>query len=247
MCKITSKIFLICTVLLFWVCKKFIDLFFELLKQIVHENFSTIMYKCNLVLVFFQTFSLLNEATVSNMYFQCTLYMWQVSWLFQTIALLLLLVGGHMFLRLHGVEKLTDAKQILIPASIFIAAGIALFLLGVVGCAGALKEQKCLLGFVCVLILCWNSSPVIFFYFSVLCCPDNNLLWSRGERGGDVPVQEQAEIESGEEHGQSTRWVRLRWSCDQKCRRLSKNGKLQAFGYFNTVFSSRSYCLIGSI
>ena len=69
------------------------------------------------------------------------------------MAILLLMVGIMLFLDLHGVERISDAKHILVPASIFIAAGIVLFLLGVVGCAGALKEQKCLLGFVSVFLI----------------------------------------------------------------------------------------------
>lgn len=118
--------------------------------------------------------------------------------------MLLFTVAVHLFIGLHGhgVEKLTDSKEILIPASIFIASSIALFLLGIVGCAGALKEQRCLLGFVSFRMQNFTFPGYISasLSLSVLDCSWNNFLGTVGECSADLPIQGKAELELRGQH-----------------------------------------------
>ena len=71
-----------------------------------------------------------------------------VFFLLQAAAALLCVIVGYIFFANAHYEKVTTSTNILVPASLFFAVGVFLFLLGIVGCVGAYKEQKCLLAFV---------------------------------------------------------------------------------------------------
>jgi tetraspanin-3 len=69
-----------------------------------------------------------------------------VSIFFVVCAILLLLVGGYMFLQYHEDNSIQYSKNILVPASIIIGVGLCLLIMAFSGFIGACKEQKCLLG-----------------------------------------------------------------------------------------------------
>ena len=48
----------------------------------------------------------------------------------------------------RNYEQMGEATYTLIPATIIMALGIFFFILGLVGCVGAFKEQRCMLGVV---------------------------------------------------------------------------------------------------
>lgn len=85
----------------------------------------------------------------------CTskLFLTLLSVFFWIVSLGLIFIGGYIFYGYHHVEKVADSVKILIPAAIIIAGGIFLFLLGIIGCIGAWKEQKCLLGLYFTILL----------------------------------------------------------------------------------------------
>jgi tetraspanin-3 len=57
----------------------------------------------------------------------------------------LMFMGAWIYKEYHNYNEIADAKYILVPATITMACGVFLFLLGMIGCIGAFKEQKCLL------------------------------------------------------------------------------------------------------
>ena len=67
---------------------------------------------------------------------------------FQIAGAGLLYIGIEVFLTYNNVSQLTKAMYVLVPASIIIATGIFMFVLGLVGCIGGCKESKCLLALV---------------------------------------------------------------------------------------------------
>eukprot|EP00914_Ancora_sagittata_P000093 GHVO01000494.1.p1 GENE.GHVO01000494.1~~GHVO01000494.1.p1 ORF type:complete len:253 (+),score=18.92 GHVO01000494.1:144-902(+) len=54
-------------------------------------------------------------------------------------------VAGYVFAGYPHFEQIVDAYYTLLPATIIAAVGVFFLLLGIVGCVGACKEQKCLL------------------------------------------------------------------------------------------------------
>lgn len=77
-----------------------------------------------------------------------------LSVLFWAIAALLFAVGSIVFVQYRHYDDLSDAWYTLIPATILLGVGLLLILIGIVGCVGACKEQRCLLGmFFTVLIV----------------------------------------------------------------------------------------------
>jgi len=65
----------------------------------------------------------------------------------------LIFVGSWVFKEFDHFEELSDAIHTLVPAAVLIGAGIFFFILGLIGCIGACKEQKCLLGLYFTLLL----------------------------------------------------------------------------------------------
>ena len=59
-----------------------------------------------------------------------------------------MIVGAWVFATYHHYDELTKGTHILVPAVIMMAVGVFIFVLGCMGCVGAFKEQKCLLGVV---------------------------------------------------------------------------------------------------
>ena len=57
-------------------------------------------------------------------------------------------MGAWMYKEYRHYDQIAEAKYTLIPATIIMASGVFLFLLGIIGCVGACKEQKCLLALV---------------------------------------------------------------------------------------------------
>ena len=64
---------------------------------------------------------------------------------FKTAAAILFYGGAWIFKTYHHFDQLTTANITLIPASILIAVGIVLFIVGVVGIIAAGKENRWLL------------------------------------------------------------------------------------------------------
>jgi len=65
----------------------------------------------------------------------------------------LIFVGAWVYKEYQHYEELTEARYTLVPATIMMAVGVFFFVLGLVGCVGAFKEQKCLLGLFFSLLL----------------------------------------------------------------------------------------------
>ncbi len=57
-------------------------------------------------------------------------------------------MGAWVYNEYQNYEQIGQALYTLVPASILIAIGVFFFILGIVGCVGAYKEQKCMLGLV---------------------------------------------------------------------------------------------------
>lgn len=70
-----------------------------------------------------------------------------VFWL-QVVAACLFIIGSIVFTEYRHYDQINDAWFTLIPAIVLLGVGILLVLIGVVGCVGAVKEQRCLLGLV---------------------------------------------------------------------------------------------------
>lgn len=62
------------------------------------------------------------------------------------------MVGAYVYSGYQHFEQIADATYTLLPATIIIAVGVFFFILGIIGCVGAFKEQKCLLGLVSLYI-----------------------------------------------------------------------------------------------
>ena len=73
----------------------------------------------------------------------------------QFVAGGLVFIGAWIFLEVKKVDEIADAKYTLLPAAILMACGIFLFILGIIGCVGAFKEQKCLLALVSCSQIFW--------------------------------------------------------------------------------------------
>ena len=65
---------------------------------------------------------------------------------FQIVAAAFIFIGVWVGLSYEKVENVADEKYMIFPVAILIGAGIFLFVLAVVGCIGAWKGHKCLLG-----------------------------------------------------------------------------------------------------
>ena len=62
----------------------------------------------------------------------------------------LICVGAWVYKEYHHYDLIAQSLYILVPATILMAVGVFFFLLGIIGCIGAYKEQKCLLGLVSI-------------------------------------------------------------------------------------------------
>ena len=80
--------------------------------------------------------------------------------LHQVAAVALIVIGVVMYSSYNTYSEITSADHILAPATIVIAVGIFLLLLGIVGCVGAFKEQKCLLGIVSYSLVLWKTTSI---------------------------------------------------------------------------------------
>ncbi|KAJ8304483.1 hypothetical protein KUTeg_018066 [Tegillarca granosa] len=65
--------------------------------------------------------------------------------IFWAAAAGLFFIGGWVFSTYHHFDELTRANLTLIPAGFLICVGVIMFILGIVGCIAAFKENKCLL------------------------------------------------------------------------------------------------------
>ncbi|XP_050400411.1 tetraspanin-3 [Patella vulgata] len=68
-------------------------------------------------------------------------------------AATLCFVGSWVYSTYSHFDELTEASLTLVPASIIIAGGIFMFIIGLLGCIAACKESKCLLAIFFSLIL----------------------------------------------------------------------------------------------
>jgi len=71
-----------------------------------------------------------------------------VTFYLQLGATVLIVIGVGMYSEFNNYSMITGSHHIIAPVAVLLTVGIFLFLLGVVGCVGAFKEQKCLLGMV---------------------------------------------------------------------------------------------------
>jgi tetraspanin-3 len=58
----------------------------------------------------------------------------------------LIFVGSWVYIEYQHFEQIAQALYTLVPATILLAVGVFFFILGLIGCVGACKEQKCILG-----------------------------------------------------------------------------------------------------
>ncbi|XP_048734850.1 tetraspanin-3-like [Ostrea edulis] len=65
--------------------------------------------------------------------------------IFWSVAAGLCFIGGWVFNTYKHFDEIAEANFTLVPASIIIAVGVMMFLVGIVGCIAAFKENKCLL------------------------------------------------------------------------------------------------------
>lgn len=80
-----------------------------------------------------------------------------ISLIFWAAAAGLFFIGGWVYNTYDHYDELTTANLTLIPATIIIAAGVFMFLVGVCGCLAACKENKILLAVlftVLLIVLC---------------------------------------------------------------------------------------------
>jgi len=68
-----------------------------------------------------------------------------LSLVFWGVAAGLMFLGAWVYKEYKNYDEIAQARFTLIPATIIMACAVFLFLLGVIGCVGACKEQKCLL------------------------------------------------------------------------------------------------------
>jgi len=76
-----------------------------------------------------------------------------LTFIFWGVAAGLIYVGSWVYKEFNHFEELTEAIHTLVPATVMIGAGIFFIILGLLGCVGACKEQKCLLGMYFTLLL----------------------------------------------------------------------------------------------
>lgn len=69
-----------------------------------------------------------------------------LSLLFWAAAGGLIFVGAWVYMEYNHYESIADSLYTLVPATIILAMGVFMFILAILGCAGAVKEQRCLLG-----------------------------------------------------------------------------------------------------
>lgn len=72
---------------------------------------------------------------------------------FWVVAVCLFIIGSIVFAEYKHYDQINDAWFTLIPAIVLLGVGILLVLIGVVGCVGAVKEQRCLLGLFSTILL----------------------------------------------------------------------------------------------
>lgn len=65
--------------------------------------------------------------------------------IFWAVTAGLFFVGGWVFNSYKHFDEIAEANFTLIPASIIIAVGVLMFIVGIVACIAAFKENKCLL------------------------------------------------------------------------------------------------------
>lgn len=90
-------------------------------------------------------------------------FMTVISLIFWGAAAGLIFVGAWVFKEYRDYSLLTESLYTLVPATILIAVGFFFFLLGIVGCVGACKEQKCLLGLFFTILLIIFAGMVASF------------------------------------------------------------------------------------
>nr|XP_022329944.1 tetraspanin-3-like [Crassostrea virginica] len=73
--------------------------------------------------------------------------------IFWAVAAGLFFVGGWVFNTYKHFDEIAEANFTLIPASIIIAVGVLMFIVGIVGCIAGFKENKCLLAVLFSLLL----------------------------------------------------------------------------------------------
>ncbi|XP_013411492.1 tetraspanin-3 [Lingula anatina] len=76
-----------------------------------------------------------------------------LSLIFWAAAAGLFYLGSYIFVTYKHYDDLADQKYTLVPAVITLAAGVFMFLVGLLGCIAACKEHKCLLATFFSLIL----------------------------------------------------------------------------------------------
>lgn len=69
-----------------------------------------------------------------------------ISFLFWACAAGLLFISIWVFVEYRHYQYLAQALYILVPASFLLATGCFFIVLGILGCVGACKEKKCILG-----------------------------------------------------------------------------------------------------
>ena len=84
-----------------------------------------------------------------------------MTFLHQVAAGGLIVIGVKMYSDIDGYTKISTASYILEPVAILFAVAIFLFLLGIIGCVGAFKEQKCLLGMVSNCAFSWGHESSV--------------------------------------------------------------------------------------
>ncbi|XP_074649944.1 tetraspanin-3-like [Tubulanus polymorphus] len=77
--------------------------------------------------------------------------------IFVAAAVALMFVGVSVYTTYNHPDQIATSEFLLIPASIVIAAGVFLFIVGIVACVAVIKENKCLLSVFFMILL------VVFF------------------------------------------------------------------------------------
>lgn len=75
----------------------------------------------------------------------------------------LFFVGGWVFNSYKHFDEIAEANFTLIPASIIIAVGVLMFIVGIVACIAAFKENKCLLAVVNVHFFTFHNRNILAF------------------------------------------------------------------------------------
>lgn len=81
----------------------------------------------------------------------------------QAVTAGLFFVGGWVFNSYKHFDEIAEANFTLIPASIIIAVGVLMFIVGIVACIAAFKENKCLLAVVNVHFFTFHNRNILAF------------------------------------------------------------------------------------